>query len=129
MQSRQRYIVVGVLSLMLVVSMVCAHGFKWLWDYFAWYDPALLGIRELPLSVALGYGTGLVGVLTCFFNPRVNLLIGEVADELGRVTWPARKETADSTLSVVVTVLICSAYLGVLDALWLWITNWLLSSA
>lgn len=41
--------------------------------------------------------------------------LGDVKTELGKVTWPERKETIATTWVVVVIVLIMSAYLGVCD--------------
>ena len=47
-------------------------------------------------------------------------------DELARVTWPSREETGNATVVVIVTVLVCSVYLGVFDAFWMWVTNMIL---
>lgn len=41
--------------------------------------------------------------------------LSDVKTELGKVTWPERKETIATTWVVVVIVLIMSAYLGVCD--------------
>ena len=41
--------------------------------------------------------------------------LSDVKTELGKVTWPERKETIATTWVVVVIVLIISAYLGVCD--------------
>lgn len=62
-----------------------------------------------------------VGILTGFFlyrHPKVKPLADEVAGELSKVTWPARKETWSSTIVVIVTSIIAATYLGVFDALW-----------
>lgn len=39
----------------------------------------------------------------------------EVKDELGKVTWPTRKETIATAWVVVVIVLLISVYLGACD--------------
>ncbi|BEH11399.1 MULTISPECIES: preprotein translocase subunit SecE [Geobacter] len=39
----------------------------------------------------------------------------EVKAELGKVTWPTRKETVSTTWVVVAIVLLISVYLGVCD--------------
>jgi preprotein translocase subunit SecE len=41
----------------------------------------------------------------------------EVRIELGKVTWPTRKDLAQSTLVVLVAVAIATAYTGVLDVI------------
>lgn len=42
--------------------------------------------------------------------------IDNVVKELKRTSWPSRAEVQGTTLVVVVTVLIVSVYLGVIDA-------------
>ena len=39
----------------------------------------------------------------------------EVRSEIGKVSWPTREELRDSTLVVIVTVLIVSAFVGIVD--------------
>ena len=39
----------------------------------------------------------------------------EVKEELGKVTWPTRKETIATAWVVIVTVLLISLYLGACD--------------
>jgi preprotein translocase subunit SecE len=41
----------------------------------------------------------------------------DVRVELGKVTWPTRKDLAQSTLVVLVAVAIATAYTGVLDVI------------
>ena len=36
-------------------------------------------------------------------------------DELSRVTWPQREETTNSTIVVVIAVLISAAFIGLFD--------------
>jgi preprotein translocase subunit SecE len=46
---------------------------------------------------------------------RLREYLREVVYELRRVVWPSRKETLGSTSVVLVIVLICGIYLGVVD--------------
>jgi len=48
---------------------------------------------------------------------KIKQFLREVRTELGKVTWPTRKEVLSLTLVVVVFVLICSFYLGFVDFL------------
>ena len=46
---------------------------------------------------------------------KVSGFLQEFKTEMKKVTWPGRKETASTTLVVIVTVLIIVAFLGVVD--------------
>lgn len=51
-------------------------------------------------------------------NERVHTYAMEVGSELSKVTWPSWKETKRATLVVLITTLVISAILGVLDLAW-----------
>jgi preprotein translocase SecE subunit len=44
--------------------------------------------------------------------------LGHVVDELRRVQWPDRRQVGQSTLVVLLFVIIAGGYLGLLDAIW-----------
>ena len=46
---------------------------------------------------------------------RVSGFLQEFRTEMKKVTWPGRKETASTTVVVIITVLIIVAFLGVVD--------------
>ena len=70
-------------------------------------------VRGLSLLIGFGVFFGMMK------NNTVNTFMNEVAEELlSKVTWPEGKETITATFVVIVTVLIASVVLGVLD--WLW---------
>jgi preprotein translocase subunit SecE len=46
---------------------------------------------------------------------RLKQFLVEVWSELKKTTWPSRKEVYGTTIVVVVTVLICSVYLWIVD--------------
>jgi preprotein translocase subunit SecE len=48
---------------------------------------------------------------------RAREFVREVRAELSKVSWPTREELRDSTLVVIVTVLIVAAFIGVIDRL------------
>jgi len=39
----------------------------------------------------------------------------DVRGELGKVSWPTREELRDSTIVVIVTVLLLAAFIGIVD--------------
>jgi len=41
----------------------------------------------------------------------------EAKEELGRVIWPTRKETIDSTWRLLILVIICGIFLGLVDSI------------
>jgi len=46
---------------------------------------------------------------------RVSGFLQEFRTEMKKVTWPGRKETASTTVVVIITVLIIVAFLGLVD--------------
>jgi preprotein translocase subunit SecE len=46
---------------------------------------------------------------------RVKQFLVEVWSELKKTTWPAKREVYGTTLVVIVAVLICAAYLWIVD--------------
>lgn len=106
--------------------MTLARGLEWVWVAGGINDPFIFGIRQLPLTALLAYVISLGAVVFCLKNQNIRTLSNEVVDELSKVTWPTREETGQATIVVVVTVLICSAFLGLFDSVWLWLTDRLL---
>jgi preprotein translocase subunit SecE len=46
---------------------------------------------------------------------KLNAFLGNVKAELQKVTWPSKKDTYGSTMVVIVVVMFCAVYLGVVD--------------
>jgi preprotein translocase subunit SecE len=126
MLSKQRYVVVAFLVTGLLTSMTLARGFEWLSIYLGFEDPAIFGIRQLPLTALFSYGISAAGIVFCLKNEAIAHWASEVVEELSKVVWPTREETGQATVVVVVTVIICSVFLGLFDAIWLWLTDRLL---
>jgi preprotein translocase subunit SecE len=121
-----RYVVIGVLALAVLFSLVASHGFQWLWLQFAWEDKALFGWRELPLTRILGFSVAVAFAAFCFLHKATWQMASEIVEELAKVSWPTREETVNATWIVIVTVVVCSVYLGVFDAFWMWVTDWIM---
>ncbi|MBI5511695.1 MAG: preprotein translocase subunit SecE [Deltaproteobacteria bacterium] len=120
--SRQRYVVVGIIALAAIVGISLSHLFGWIWAQTSLDDFPLLS-RELSLTVVLGYSVATLAAVFCFVHKPTVALTQEVADELSKVSWPSREETGSATVVVLATVVICATYLGLFDAMWLWLTN------
>ena len=123
MPSRYRYVVIGILVLAFLSAIVVAHGLDWLFLRVGILNPYVLGLRELSLSNFLGFLLGAVLIGVGLKQPRARALSHEVADELGKVSWPTREESNYATWVVIATVLICSVFLGVLDGTCLWLSR------
>jgi preprotein translocase SecE subunit len=126
MSSKSRFTILGIIVLGLLVGLTLSHGFAWIWVWRGWDDMPILS-RELPLSSVLGFGIALAAVLFVVKHGHTFQLANEVVDELTKVTWPSREETGNATVVVIVAVTVASLYLGLFDAVWLWITNWILA--
>src|SRR5436853_608854 len=100
MPSRQRYVVVGVLGLAIIVGLALSHGLQWIWSEVGLSDPLPLGIRDLPLTTVLGYGVALLGAAFVLKHGPTHALAVEIVYELARVTWPSREETGNATVVV-----------------------------
>ncbi|RYF11672.1 MAG: preprotein translocase subunit SecE [Deltaproteobacteria bacterium] len=126
MPSRQRFVVVGVLALAALLGLVLSHGLQWALQSYGVVDPTPFGLRDLPLSSLAAYTAALGAGILILRVSSTRQLAGEIVEELARVSWPSRQETGNATMVVIVAVLVCSAYLGLFDAVWLWLTNMVL---
>jgi preprotein translocase subunit SecE len=100
----------------LVVAWLLAKCGEWAWSY----------VGNKPNTTLIGAGAFVIaGVATviAWRNEMVFGLASEVAGELRKVSWPSRKETLQSTIVVIVTTIIASAFLGVFDTVWSWVTR------
>jgi preprotein translocase subunit SecE len=72
-----------------------------------------------PISAVIG----LVVALTLFRKPNSRRYAEEVASELGKVTWPGKREVGNSTFIVVATTVIATLFFAILDGFWRWATD------
>ena len=126
MFTRQRFVVVGVVALTVIVAVVLSQFTEWLWVQIGWDAPFLFNVRQLPLTTVVAYGVALIAGIVVLKHRPTFTLANEVVDELAKVSWPTREETGNATVVVIITVFICAAYLGAFDAVWLAVTDWIL---
>jgi preprotein translocase SecE subunit len=126
MPSKQRYVFIGAMGLAAVIGLALSQGFAWAWSQASLANPTPLGTSDLPLTTLLGYAVAFGGTAIALRNQAAHTWASEVVDELTRVAWPSREETGNATLVVIVAVLVCSAYLGMFDAFWLSMTDFIL---
>jgi preprotein translocase SecE subunit len=125
MGPRSRYVVVGIVLLAILLAVSLSHGLTWAFAQLGWEDLPIV-TREVTLTRVLAYGLSVGAAVFVLRHGPTFQLANEVVDELAKVTWPTREETGNATVVVIVTVIVCSAYLGIFDAVWLSLTNWIL---
>lgn len=123
---RDRYVFIGVIALAAITAMPIAHLLNWLFVYLGVTNPRIAGV--LALTNVLAYCIAAAAALFCLLHRPTRQLAGEVVEELAKVTWPTRAETGSATVVVIVTVLICSVFLGFFDVMWRALTDWILGS-
>lgn len=106
--------------------MPFAHILGYAFSALAISNQPVAGV--LPLTNLIAYVIAAAAGIFCLTHQPTRQLAGEVVDELARVTWPTRAETGSATVVVIVTVVICSLFLGLFDVMWRAITDWILGS-
>ena len=123
---RDRYVFIGVIALAAIAALPIAHLLNWLFVYLGVTNPRIAGV--LALTNLLGYCIAAAAAFFVLLHRPTRQLAGEVVEELSKVTWPTRAETGAATVVVIVTVLICSVFLGFFDVMWRALTDWILGS-
>jgi preprotein translocase subunit SecE len=99
------------LVLALVVLAAGVVGYYWYNDLPAWQRLLML-LGGMVLGGAVGYFTRSGHALRDFFS--------ESLFELRKVVWPTRQETIQTTLVIMVVVIILSILLGLIDLFLNW---------
>jgi preprotein translocase subunit SecE len=61
--------------------------------------------------------------------PKIREFCTEVVTELKKSAWPTRTELVDSTLVVLVTVIVLGVFVSTADVLFAWAIRWLTGAA
>lgn len=99
----------------LVLAWLLSKSGEWAWGYFGKPNTMIVGSLSFLLAG--------IATLVAWRNEQIFTLASEVAGELGKVSWPTRRETMTSTLIVIVTTIIASGFLGLFDGIWSWVTR------
>ncbi len=82
------------------------------------FDWSLSFVLGFAIAISIGVGT--------WMQPRLRELAFEVAQELGKTSWPSRAETQAQTVAVLAATVIFAGILGIFDAAGSRVmTNWL----
>lgn len=124
--SNRRILGFALLAFALIVWLVCQAFVAWLAGTAGFANPKLLG--AFPASWLVALVPGAVAGAVAWRHPRSQAFLLDVVDELSKVVWPTRQETQDSTVVVVVTVVLVSIVLWAFDLVWLEFSNLILYS-
>jgi len=72
--------------------------------------------RQIIWPALLGVGLGLVVFLLYSYRMEIITYLRETRTELGRVSWPTRREATDLTIIVLITITVSAIVLGLFDA-------------
>ena len=72
--------------------------------------------RQIIWPALLGVGLGLVLFLLYSYRVEIITYLRETRTELGRVSWPTRREATDLTIIVLITITVSAIVLGLFDA-------------
>jgi len=110
-----RYLYFGYAAAALIVAVLVMKIGEFVWALFGRpNDWALIGG-----GAVLGVAAAVIG----WRHPVLAPLSKEIVTELGKVTWPTKKETYYATIVVLVTSVIAAIILGVFDAMWSYLTD------
>ena len=87
MLSKDRYVIVSVILMAIVLALTLARGLDWIWVAGGLDDPPIFGIRQLPLTALLAYLVSTIAAVVCLKNVTVRTLSNEVVDELAEGLW------------------------------------------
>jgi len=80
--------------------------------------------NDTIIAVAAG-GIAFIAAVATYRSKKIHTFVVEVCVELSKVTWPSRKETWSQTIVVIIVSIIAAVILGVFDAVWAQITDFI----
>ena len=132
---------IGYFATWLIGTYVAGKTLQGVWSWLSrkeWFGRALPSVAALPhegelysrntISLALGALVAAVIVYVYYRKPDVRQWADEVAEQLGKVKWPTRKDVGNYTVVVLAVSAVMTVYLALLDRFWGFLTNLIYSS-
>lgn len=113
----ERWVQMAFSVVALLLLWVLDRVITLIWDRFAEPQPTLATLGALVVSAVTTYAL--------YRHEKINQVTHEVVAELTKVTWPGREETRVSTIVVIIASVIASIIIGVFDAAWSWVTDFI----
>ena len=88
---------------------------------FYYFADIMLLVRVIGLLVAVGAATAIV--LTTEIGRNLRDFVQDSRTELRKVVWPTRQETLQTSLAVILMVIVMGIFLWLLDMLLFWIVQ------
>jgi preprotein translocase subunit SecE len=127
-----RYVYSAFLGGGLIAAYILGRAVHGVWanfsnrDFFALRFPAAASVHDdtkLTISMLAAGVVTIVVIIRALRRPSLRDWAYEVAGELVKVKWPTRKEVQNSTVVVIATSAIATAYLFLMDRFWGYVTN------
>jgi preprotein translocase subunit SecE len=128
----QRYVLAGYFAGGMVFAYVLGRALHAIWafasnkDAFALNLPSLAAVPDetkLTYSIVFAGVVSVVLVARLLRDPEMRVWTDEVTAELLKVKWPSKKDVQNSTVVVIATSVVATAYLFLLDHFWGFVTN------
>jgi len=124
MEDLGKYVSLIYLAIGVLLAWVLYRATRELFLWTEITDAALVG----GITTSVIAGVVLSAGVTAYLWKREDLrtYLGEVVEELSRVTWPKGDETRSSTVIVVIVAILASVLVAVADYVWNGFTNLML---
>lgn len=113
----ERWLQLAFAGFALLCLWILDRTITLVWDRFAEPPPTVVTLLAAVIALTL--------TMVLYRHERVNRVAREVVGELAQVTWPSREETRVSTVVVIIASIIASIIIGIFDATWSWITDFI----
>jgi preprotein translocase subunit SecE len=127
-----RYVLAGFFAAGMAVAFLTSKTLNGVWNkltndvWVSQHVPALSRISEDDRPTYTMIAGAIAGIAATFYAYRRNDIrtwTNEVVAELGKVSWPTKKEVTNSTMVVIVTGAFATVFLALLDQFWGFVTN------
>ncbi len=113
MGSDKKWIVLSYIAATLLLAWVLDQTLRLVVRQFRIPNPLVMDV--LPATAVVAAIVMVVAANFYFRQPKVQMFSTEVAQEVRKVTWPARNHAGRATLVVIVAVIIMAVVLGIFD--------------
>ena len=127
-----KYVHAAFFSSGILIAYLSSKLLAMIWNELAEWPTATRAVPQLlryaeddrgNITLAIGAVIGIVAVIQTYRKETIRRWADEVAGELAKVTWPTRDIVTNGTIVVVIASFIATAYVGILDRLWSFLTN------
>jgi len=120
----RRFVYAAYFGGAIAVAFLGSKAGNLIWYRLSQWKPAWgLGEPHDEYIMAISAVVGALLALRYWRKPEARTYVEEVAHELGAVTWPSRKEVTNSTMVVVFTTLLATAFFALMDQFWRAVTD------